>query len=164
MRFEPIFRTPTAWSVVARRFGVHLFEGKVTVADMERMERLGADWYSTHPGRLVELVVVFPSDTRMSTDERHRMARLIKRWEKDRDASATVILAEGMMGAVHRSVLTGLLLFAPPPHPAKVFGTVPAAVTWLAPYVHALCGTDATTEQLLAGVDALCSEFRARAP
>lgn len=30
-----------------------------------------------------------------------------------RDAAATVILAEGLMGSLHRSILTGLMMLAP---------------------------------------------------
>jgi hypothetical protein len=147
-----------AWS----RFGVHLFHGKVTTSDIDMMERLGDAWFAKNPGRLVELVVVFPSDARLSSEERTRMTQLMKRREKDRIASATVILAEGLTGAVHRSVLTGLLLLARPPHPIKIFGTTKAAVTWLAPHVQTLCGATATADNLNAAVDELSGRFRAR--
>jgi len=29
-------------------------------------------------------------------------------------------------------------MIAPPPHPAEVFGNIPDAVTWLAPYLSTL--------------------------
>ncbi len=153
---------PTAWSGVAGRFGVHLFEGVVTVADMDRLEVMGSRWYRDNPGKMVELVLIFPSDARMTGEERVRMSKIIKRWEGQRIASATTILAEGMRGAVHRSVLTGLLMLAPPPHPSKVFGKVADAVGWLAPYVRQACGPAATHAAAQSAVSAFCASFQAR--
>jgi hypothetical protein len=162
MTFEPLFQMPSAWTSVADRFGVHLFEGRVTVADMQRMETLGDEWYRKHPGKLVELVVVFPSDARMTDEERARMAQLIKRWEKVRAASATVILAAGLMGAMHRSVLTGMTMLVPPPHPAKVFARVPDAVTWLLPYLRSACSGEIMPGKAVTAVESLCDSFRRR--
>jgi hypothetical protein len=34
-----------------RRFGVHLFQGKVTLADMDHMEATGASWVRKNPGK-----------------------------------------------------------------------------------------------------------------
>lgn len=160
---EALLQLPTAWTGVADRFGVHLFEGAVTVDDMARLETTGARWYRQNPGKTVELVVIFPSDARMSNDERVRMSQLIKRWECLRIASATTILADGMRGALHRSVLTGLLMLAPPPHPSKVFGKVADAVGWLAPHVRTACGSSATPDALHAAVSEFCEHFQARA-
>jgi hypothetical protein len=142
--------------------GVHLFEGKLTTEDMDRLDAQGAEFRKRVPGKMVELVVIFPSDARMTSEERSRMAALIKRWEKERIASSTVILAEGLIGSLHRSVLTGLQMLVPAPHPMKVFGAIEPAVKWLAPYVRELSGPDATAETLLAGVEELCARFTAR--
>jgi len=79
-------------------------------------------------------------------------------------ASATVVLASGLQGAMHRSVLTGLQMIAPPPHPTRVFGALREAVTWIAPHVQALCGVDTTPEELLATIEELCARFRAARP
>lgn len=162
VKLEPIILLPNAWTYVAGRFGIHLFEGELTVSDMDRMEALGNDWYRKNPGKLVELTVIFPSDARMSGEERQRMARLIKRWENDRTAAATVILAAGMVGAMQRSILTGMLMIAPPPHPSKIFGEVPNAITWLLPHLRSLAGADASREALLAAVLDLGAAFQAR--
>jgi hypothetical protein len=162
MRLEPLIDMPCLLTATWSRLGVHLFHGKVTTRDIDAMEQAGDAWLAKHPGKTVELVIVFPSGERMSSSERIRMARLIKRHEKNRTASATVILAEGLTGAVHRSVLTGLQMLAPPPHPAKVFGATHAAVTWLTPHVQALCGPSADPDALMAAVDALCAKFQAR--
>jgi len=163
VRLEPIIDKPYMLTGVWSRFGVHLFYGKVTTDDIDDMEKAGDDWVARNPGKTVELVVVFPSGARMSTAERLRMSRLIKKREKERTATATVILAEGLGGAVHRSILTGLLLLAPPPHPAKVFGAIAPALAWLAPHVQALCGAGATAEALTAAVEELRAKFAPRA-
>ena len=158
--FDPIIDLPNAMTGMWRRFGVHLFEGTLTLDDMARIEALGTLWHRKNPGKVVELVVIFPSGARMNGEERSRMAGIVKRWEALRTASATVVLASGIAGAMHRSVLTGLQILAPPPHPLKVFGAMADAIAWLTPYVQALCGPDVTQEELLAGIEAMCATFR----
>jgi hypothetical protein len=164
MKLEPVLTLPSLVSAMWRRFGVHAFQGHVTLDDMMRIEASGSLWHRTNPGQLVELVIIYPSDARMSSEERARMAAIVKRWEKTRTASATVVLADGLSGAMHRSVLTGLQMIAPPPHPAKVFSRTADAVAWLAPHVQALCGPDATAADLLNAVERLCDAFRAARP
>ena len=146
-----------------RRFGVHLFHGKVTLADMERIEANGEAWRKKIPGKLVEMVVIEPSDALMTSEERVRMTKIIKRWEHERLASATVVLAQGLKGSVHRSVLTGMQIIAPAPHPVKVFSTTMEGVGWLAPYIEKLCGPEATPKALGAAVNDLSARFAARA-
>lgn len=160
--FLPIIEMPTAFTAVWRRMGVHLFEGKLTLEDMDRLDDEGAAWRKKMPGKMVELVVIFPSDAQMTNDERKRMAAIIKRWEHERVASSTVILAEGLVGSFHRSVLTGLQMLAPSPHPVKIFGAIAPAVQWLAPYARDLCGPETTAEALAAGVSDLCARFAGR--
>ena len=162
MRFEPLLCLPTAWTSVCARFGVHLFEGTVTLADMDRLQSVGDRWNAQHPEKRVELVVVLPSNARMTHEERMRMVRLIKHGEAHRAATGTVILAEGLLASVQRSVLTGMMMLAPAPHPAKVFGNLTEAVAWLAPYVKSVCGDALKPEQLASMLDAHLAEFRAR--
>jgi hypothetical protein len=109
-------------------------------------------------------VIIFPSKAMMNAEERRRMTHLIKRWEPERDASATVILAEGLLGSIQRSVLTGFSLVAPPPHPMKVFGKIPEAVTWLHPYVAPLCPDASAPDVVLAAVQELCRDFKGAKP
>jgi hypothetical protein len=162
MRFESIIQLPSVETGVWKRFGVHVFEGKLTTADMLLLEVSGDSWHKRNPGALVELVIIYPSDAVMTTEERQRMSKLIKRWEKERAASATVVLASGLLGSLHRSVLTGLTMLSPPPHPWKVFGETRAATMWLAPYAERLCGAEAKGEELLRGIEALCESFLER--
>ncbi|MDB4968522.1 MAG: hypothetical protein JWN44_4211 [Myxococcales bacterium] len=162
MKLEAMIDMPCLLTGTWSRFGVHLFHGRVTTRDMDEMEQLGDAWMAKNPGKIVELVIIFPSRERMTGAERTRMSRVIKRREKERTASATVILAQGLTGAVHRSVLTGLLMLVPPPHPVKIFGATREAVAWLAPHVQALCGPTASTEALTGAVEALCAKFQAR--
>jgi hypothetical protein len=156
----PIMRMESMITGRWRRLGVHAFEGKITLADMARIDVAGAQWHKDNPGKLVELVIIFPSDARMSSEERSRMAALIKRWESVRTASATVVLASGLLGSMHRSVLTGMQMIAPPKHPTKVFGSLADAVAWLEPYVRELCGPEATGSDILAAIERLCVTFR----
>jgi hypothetical protein len=109
------------------------------------------------------LVIVFPSDARMSGAERSRMAGLIKHGESRRVASATVILAEGLRGALQRSTLTALMMIAPASHPAKVFGSVSDAVRWLFPYVQGLSHEFAAAEAMERELNEHLGEFSARA-
>jgi len=162
VKLEPIIQIKPAWTAVCGRFGVHVFEGHLSLSDMDRMEEIGDAWYRRNPGRLVELAIVFPSKALMSSEERQRMARLIKRWERDRDASATVILAEGLLGAMQRSVLTGMLMIVPAPHPSKIFGNIEEAVTWIHPYVARLCPEAKTRDIALGAVEELCRSFKKR--
>jgi hypothetical protein len=162
VKLETLIDMPCLLTGVWSRLGVHLFYGKVTTDDMDAMERSGDAWLAKNPGKTVELTIIYPSDARLTTAERMRMARILKRREKDRAATGTVILAEGLTGAVHRSVLTGLLLLAPPPHPAKVFGSTRDGVSWIAPHVRSLCGVGASPQALQSAVDELCSKFSAR--
>jgi hypothetical protein len=160
VKLEPIIKLAPAWTAVSGGFAVHVFEGHLSIADMDRMQAIGDDWYRRNRGRRVELVIVFPSDAKMSAEERRRMTVLIKRWERERDASATVILAEGLRGSIQRSVLTGFTLVAPPPHPMKVFSEIPEAVSWLHPYTAPLCPHAVSPEVVLAAIQDLCRQFR----
>jgi hypothetical protein len=160
MKLEPINHLPNMMSGMWRRLGVHAFHGKISLDDMTRMEVAGSLWHKKNPGKLVEMVIIYPSDARMSNEERERMAAIVKRWENMRTASATVVLAGGLMGAMHRSILTGLHMIAPPPHPTKVFGGTEDAVRWITPHVRALCGDDFGGEDLLAAIDDFCTTFQ----
>jgi hypothetical protein len=161
MKFELLLQMPNVTTGVWRRLGVHVFKGKLTLADMDRIAAAGDAWLKKTPGTFVEMVIIFPSEASMTSDERTKMAGMIKKHESRRAAAATVVLASGIVGAIHRSVLTGLQMIAPPPHPTKVFGAVDEGVRWLTPYVQTTCGADATADGVLAGVDDLCTRFLA---
>jgi hypothetical protein len=141
---------------------VHLFQGELSMADMTVLETAGAHWQRAHRGKRVELVIVLPSGARMSADERDRMTQLMRRGEKDRIASATVILADGLRGALHRSLLTGLTLLAPAPHPMKVFSRLEDALAFLTPYLQKLPDVVGRLDEPLAAVTALYEAFQRR--
>jgi hypothetical protein len=164
MKLEPIIELPSMTTGTWRHFGVHVFQGTLTIDDMVRIDHAGNLWHRKNPGRVVEMVLVLPSEARLSGEERARMVSIIKRWESVRIASATVVLASGLLGSMHRSVLTGLQMIAPPPHPTKVFGVVAEAVTWITPHVQAVCGADATPEALMSAIEAQLATFRDTRP
>lgn len=161
MRFEPLFRTATAWISVFDHFAVHLFEGAVSVSDMDRIQSVGERWNVRHPGKRAELVVIFPSNARLTPEERARMAQLVKVGQTHRAAAATVILASGMLGSMQRSMLTGLTMISPPPHPWKVFGTIVDALTWLTPHLVATCQIE-SVQTIDEALTRHLEEFKAR--
>jgi hypothetical protein len=162
MSLQPVIRFASAWSSASAGWAVHLFEGTLTVAAMDRMQQIGDLWSGKNPGKRAELVIIFPSDARMSGDERTRMARLIKHGEARRAASATVILAEGLRGAMQRSTLTALMMVAHASHPVKVFGNVSDAVRWLFPYVQGLTHEFAAVDGMERELHQHLGEFGAR--
>jgi hypothetical protein len=160
MQFERLVVLPGAWTCASGRFGVHLFQGELTLTDMDQLDAVALEWQrGPKAGKRVELVIVLPSGARMTSGERSRMTQIMRRGENDRVASATVILADGLRGAMQRSVLTGLMMLAPPPHPAKVFGTIAEAVEYLLPYLRQLPGAPIAQSPLPA-VLALYESFR----
>ncbi len=161
MRFEPVIAMPSAWTSVIGQFVLHMFEGHLGLADMERMEELALKWLAKNPKQHVEMVVIMPSSARMSIEERQRMVRLIKQGEHARTAASTVILADGLLGSVQRSVLTGLMLLAPPPHPHKVFASAHASVRWLYPHVLELM-PGVELDALQVAVDVHLAMFKTR--
>jgi hypothetical protein len=162
VKLEPLIEMHCMVTALWRRFAVHLFEGKLTVADMDRIEANSEVWHGRVNGKVVEMVVILPSDAKMTGEERTRMSRIIKRWENKRQASATVVLAQGLVGSMHRSVLTGIQMLAPPPHPVKVFGSIADAVGWLSPHVVEVCGVEAKPDELTAAVRDLSARFAER--
>ena len=162
MKLDPIIETPCMVTGLWRRFAVHLFEGKLPLDEMETLERASETWHAKLTGKLVEMVVIFPSKAQMTSEERQRLTRIIKRWEHTRAASATVILAQGLTGSLHRSVLTGMNMVVPAPHPMKVFGEVREAVHWLSPHTREVCGPDAKPEVVLDAIETLRERFAKR--
>ena len=102
-----------------------------------------------------------------STEERDEILELARRALADGSAqmsrTATVVMAEGLMGAIHRSILTGFTLLVPPPHPAKIFADVPRAAAFLLPYIAQACGPASAedVEAMVAELHALIGEQQA---
>ncbi len=162
MNLDPIIVEAYMLTGLWRQLAVHLFQGKVTLADMDRIEAASAVTHARVKGKVVEMVVILPSRAEMTHEERVRMGRIIKRWEQKRIASATVITTDGLLASIHRSVLTGLQILVPPPHPTKVFSSAAQALRWLEPYVQEVCGPEATAAELIVAVDELRARFDAR--
>jgi hypothetical protein len=162
MTLTPLIQLPAAWISVDQLFGLHLYEGHVSLADMDKLQIAGDRWTREHPAKRVELVVIYPSNARMTGEERKRMGGLIKRGNDHRVASATVILAGGLVGSAQRSVLTALRFLAPPPHPLQVFSAVNEAVAWLLPYAREVNGRQLSEAALLSAIDTHRGEFERR--
>jgi hypothetical protein len=162
MKLEPLIETPYMVTGHWRRFAVHVFEGKVTVDDMAQIEARSEVWHAKIPGKLVEMVIIIPTQAKMTAEERTAMARIIRRWEHNRLASATVILAQGIVGSMHRSVLTGMQMLAPAPHPVKVFGAITDAVKWVTPQVSEVCASNVKPDEIDSAIADLITRFSAR--
>jgi hypothetical protein len=162
VKLEPIIEMPCMVTGHWRQLAVHIFEGKTTVADMNAIEAFSEKWHAKITEKLVEMVVILPSEMKMTNEERTKMARIIKRWENTRIASATVVLTQGLKGALDRSVLTGFQLVVPPPHPMKVFGAIEDGTRWLAPYVQKSSGADADEHAMTSAIRQLIAHFDKR--
>jgi hypothetical protein len=162
VKLEPIIEMPCMVTGNWRRFAVHVFEGKLTLADMAVIEANSEAWHAKIPNQLVELVIILPSDSKMTSDERSKMMQIIKRWEHTRIASATIVLAQGLLGSLHRSVLTGMQMVVPPPHPTKVFGRIDDGLRWLTPHIQKSSGAEVQADALIVAVDNLMDYFGKR--
>lgn len=155
----PIFRLPTTWSTaVADTIAVNHFEGEVTVLEMNTIQEIGDRWYARYPRKSLSLSIVYPTTHRPTAEQRERLRQLIKHWENHHLAAANVMLIDGLLGAMHRSVLTGVMMLAPAPHPAKVFANLDAALPWLLSHQT----TKLDVASVRDAVDRLSSEFLAR--
>jgi hypothetical protein len=130
--------TPTFAVAAWRRLTLFVVDGHTPIENLERLRTTVLTWVKQHPEKTVSLIVLYPTPEGMSAEERAVMTRLMKETHHTRLASATVVMAEGILGALHRSILTGLTFVAPPPHPAKVFATVSDALRWVGPRLRDL--------------------------
>ena len=126
---------------VWRRFTAAVFDGVLSCEEMETLHSLIKEWRARYPGKTADLAVIYPTRAGMTSAERKKWVEILKATEHVRLAGATVVLADGMLGSVHRGIITSFNLIAPPPHPVKVCSTVSAALTWLAPYIEETCGS-----------------------
>jgi hypothetical protein len=137
-------------------------DGHTPLDELEQLRRLVHAWYVDQgDAKNVTLVVIHGTNTTMNADERRAVARMIDETKSSRVASATVVLGDGMVGALHRSILTGFSFLVPPPHPVKIFARVEPAVVFLHPFIEALCGP-VSPDHVGAMVDDLHREMRGR--
>lgn len=150
-----------------RQLTMWVVEGHTPLDELERVRRMALRWVTTNPGKSVSIIVLHGARSTMSSEERASVARMIAETKHTRAASATVVLGRGVIGALHRSILTGFSLLVPPPHPTRVFADVAPAVAWLHPHLEATCGAvpalhvEAMLEDLYGD---LCAEKLRRLP
>ncbi len=141
-----------------RRLIALVFDGNLDMTALELLRLRSDEWLEAHPGRTVDIAIVQPSATQMDDATRKMLALVIKDHQDNRNAAATVILATGLRGALHRSVVTAVNMMAPPPYPGRVFGAVDDALDWLSPYIVELCG-EAPLVEIAAELDALGADL-----
>ncbi|MGE0786978.1 MAG: hypothetical protein AB7S26_14995 [Sandaracinaceae bacterium] len=128
---------------IARWKGLVLWvvDGQTPVSELEQLIELSKRHNARYGDpRNVALTIIHGTPSGMSAEERAAAARLIESTKHTRVASSTVVLARGLVAAVHRSILTGISLLVPPPHPVKVCSDVPSALSFLQPHIESLCG------------------------
>ena len=120
---------------------IWVVDGHTPLDELKRLRSRVAEWRQQRAARKnVALTVLYPSPSTMSTEERLTVARMIDETKHDRTASATVVLADGILGALHRSILTGLSIVVPSPHPVRISADLGTAITFVLPHVERLCG------------------------
>jgi hypothetical protein len=141
-----------------KRLVLWVVDGHTPLDELERLRSIVRAWNRAQGDeKNVTLVVIHGTRSSMSAEERQSVARMIDETKDRRVASATVILGGGMIGALHRSILTGFSMLVPPPHPTRICATIPAAIDYLHPYIKALCG-DVSAQSVEALVEDLHAE------
>lgn len=147
---------------------IWVVEGHTPLEQLERLRlRIGAIARERGNEKHVALTILHPSDSAMSSEERASVSKMIDETKHRRLAAATAVLAQGVMGSVHRSILTGMSLLVPSPHPNRIAATEEAAIKFIHPYV--LQSSGAITEAEIRGMSAelyelLHAEKKRRAP
>jgi hypothetical protein len=145
-----------------RQIVVWVVDGHTPVDELERLRLHVLEWTRAQgDAKNVALTVLHSNRSTMSAEERRIVARMIDETKGSRLASATVVLADGMLGALHRSILTGFSLLVPPPHPTKICGDLPSALAFLAPHIEKVAG-DVPPAHIEAIVDDLHGAVRAQ--
>jgi hypothetical protein len=111
--------------------------GKLTLAEFEATEPM-----LDHPilgDRYVQLIRLQPGGVRDAPDEdyRSRVAQWIREREGHVVALAYVLIGEGFVGSVARTVIAGINMLGRRSYPQEVFSEPKAAITWLAGQVPA---------------------------
>jgi len=119
---------------------IWVVDGSTPPEELERLRTISRAWREEHPEPTVNLIVIYPTQTTMDAAQRKVAAKFIDETKHTRVASATAVLATGMVGALHRSLLTGLSILVPPPHPVKITARVVDAVDFLHPHIEQTCG------------------------
>jgi hypothetical protein len=102
--------------------------------------RAGAEAVRKHlartTGQIIPISIVHPEAiSAVDTEGRAAIAEQARHVDPRSKASALVILSGGFSGSIIRSIATGLNLLLPARHPNKIFDTMEAASSWLAPYL-----------------------------
>lgn len=115
-------------------------DGHTPLDELERLRALALARMKEHPEKGVSLIVLHGTRSTMSSEERRSVTQMIDQTKHTRVASSTVVLGRGVIGSLHRSILTGMSIIAPPPHPVRICADVPAAIEFLHPYIEAVAG------------------------
>jgi hypothetical protein len=138
---------------------LQVFSGKMTAGEFESTRPM-----LEHPilgDRYVQLTRLAPSGVKEAPDPDFRAcaAKSMREREEHVAAFAFVLIGDGLVGSVARTVIAGINVLARRSFPQKVFPEPSAAITWLAGHLPA--GTIDPAE-LMASLDELIELAGAR--
>ena len=136
----PFITVETAGIVHAcwRRCSVSVVRGSVTIPDIEALERGFEAYMSEHPGKHVTFSYVLPSDDRLDAKVRDRIKVMMDNYGADTLAAAYVIPADGLTGALQRSILTSIMMLTRGAYPRKVFKSLEDGCAWGAGHLQSI--------------------------
>jgi len=123
-----------------KRLTLWVVDGHTPVDELESLRQLSQEWREATTEKVVSLIVLHGRRTTMSGPERRSVMNMINETKHTRLASATVVLGRGLIGSAHRSILTGMSIIVPSPHPVKICAEVSEAIDFLHPYIETVCG------------------------
>ncbi len=91
------------------------------------------DLQASHPNGCAVLSIIEPNASMPPGEVRDELSRTLREFGDLIKASGVVFEGAGFRAAAVRSVVTGISLVAKQPFPHKVFATVNAASSWMAP-------------------------------
>jgi hypothetical protein len=116
---------------------VAVWKTQATGAKVERLEKSIALMATRTPGIRSNVHVIVGGAELPTPEARAGFASLIKRNKNDVACVATVVCGEGFWASALRSATLGIQQVAGGSIESRMFGTVDAAATWLAP-IHAI--------------------------
>jgi len=149
--FEIIRMDASLGVATCGRVFVSQFYGPATVDLLEELRLLHVN--VARGTTFVIFSLIDPSVGRdMSKEARQKAAAVAREMEPFTIASTFVVLADGFGGAVARSVLTSVQLFAGAKHPWKVLGDLDAAVAWTQGQLGAAAADDGALRACCAAI------------
>ena len=116
-----------------RELFVVIWRHETTAKGIDACRQGLLDVRASHPDGCAVLSIIEPNAPMPPADVRDSLSRTLSEFGDLIKASGVVFEGGGFRAAAVRSVVTGISLVAKQPFPHKVFATVTAASSWVAP-------------------------------